>query len=81
MLQDASKILNADEEMASTLFSRWLTMKSEQPSVEVCISRAEYVVLMDKLFPTLKLEFQTQAISVYLRSFSALEEVISKLEF
>lgn len=81
MLQDASKLLESDQEMAGTLFSRWLTMKSEQPSAEVSISQAEYLRLMDTLFPTLRGEFQAQAITVYLKTFSALEEVLSKVAF
>jgi len=64
MLQDALKVLDSDVDMAATLFTRWLTMKSEQPVVEVSLTRAQFKLLMERLYSCLKQEFQHLALTV-----------------
>jgi hypothetical protein len=49
MLQDAVKMVESNVEFASTLFTRWLTMKSEQPIAKVSIEQKEFKHLLDSL--------------------------------
>jgi len=64
MLKDAVKILGSDKEMAATLFARWVTMKTEQPSTEVSVAQPEFLTLLDTLFPALAAEFQGPALAI-----------------
>jgi len=50
--------------MAATLLTRWLTMKSEQPVVEVSLAQAQFKQLMERLYSCLKQEFQHLALTV-----------------
>jgi len=36
---------------------------------------------MDSLFPLLSVEFQTQALTIYIMTFKTLEEVLQKVSF
>jgi len=65
--------------MAATLFTRWLTMKSEQPVVEVSLEQAQFKQLMERLWNSLKQEFQHLALTVYMHSFNAEREVIKAI--
>lgn len=49
MLADASNLADRDPEMAATLFTRWLTMKAEQPLAELALSKEKYETLMQTL--------------------------------
>lgn len=82
MLQDAVKLLESDQEMSLTIFSRWLSMKSEQPISKVSITQTEFKHLMDSLYEELKPEFQTEALATFIQTFSStFEEVSSNLDF
>jgi len=81
MLLDACKLAEADPDMALTLFTRWLTMKAEQPLTELSVTQEQYQTLMTNLYPQLSAEFQTQALCTYLQSYGTLKEVISNMQF
>jgi hypothetical protein len=81
MLSDAIKILDKDPEMAATIFTRWLTMNSENTLKQLPISQSEFHTLTKTLIPHMKSEFQTQALSIYMYCYNTVDEVLESNEY
>jgi hypothetical protein len=65
--------------MSITLFSRFLTIKSEQHNIEISLDEDSFVKLLENLYATLENELKPHSIGIYMYLFKNYEYILNNL--